>query len=48
MQVKPYPINRRKLFESVFKLVRQNGVQGPKRAFGAEREAAEASNVLPV
>ena len=28
--------------------VRQNGVQRPKRAFGAELEAAEASNVPPL
>ena len=34
MQVKLYPIYWRKLLENVFKLVRQNGVQRPKRAFG--------------
>ena len=40
-------LNWRKLFKNGIKRVRQNGVQRPKRAFGAELEAAEASNVLP-
>ena len=38
-------LNWRKLFESATKPIRPNGVQRPKRAFGAELEAAEASNV---
>ena len=41
-------LNWRKLFENGIKPVRQNGVQRPKRAFGAELEAAEASNVPPL
>ena len=47
LQPKSYSINWRKLFENGIKPVRQNGVQRPKRAFGADLEAAEASNVAP-
>ena len=41
----PHKLNWQKLLETVTKLVRPNGVQRPKRAFGAEIEAEEASIV---
>ena len=41
-------IDWRKLFGSVIKPVRPNGVQRPKRAFGAELEGLERPERLPV